>query len=144
MPKHIKKSKCPMKRWVGESVVETFIADRKLEGDDEIGKLILIEPRAWMDHAVTCVTHDGENGYRAVYDMTKLETLYCMMWQYEEKGYKTNTMTKLYVDSKYRQDDAEEWVSYNTVRGADYMGPSKPLFTRNRQKQVLFRLLTGF
>lgn len=132
-----------MKQVLGESVVSAFIADRKLEADEEIGKLILIEPREWLDYAVTSVTHDGENGYRAIYDLDLLESLHAMMWTYQEKNYKFTGIKNLYLDCSYMRSEADEWVSYNTLRGAEYEGPSRPLFVRTGIKNRFQGLLAS-
>ena len=102
---------------------------------DLIDKLIMLEPRGWLDHAVKCVVHDGGNGYRCVYDADKLIELHTMWFAYGESGYKyspDDTYEAMLAKSSDSEADAVEWVHYNTLRGSDYLGANRPLFTRNR------------
>ena len=56
------------------------------------------------DDALVGVTEDG----RAVYDFDKMVT-----WLMEKEG--------------FTQDEAVEWIEYNTIRALPYFGPDAPV-----------------
>lgn len=120
----------PARKQLGESGVEAFISKTKMYDNDEVSKMLMLEPREWLDYACVGVAEEANGTYRAVYDLNILEYVYALSFAYDEFKYKS--FDKLIVTmSPEHVDMAEEWVSYNTVRGAGYMGPTAPLFVRS-------------
>ena len=65
--------------------------------------VLLLEDYSY-DDALIGVTEDG----RAVYDFNKM-----VAWLMETEG--------------FSQDDAIEWIEYNTIRALPYFGPEAPI-----------------
>lgn len=136
MPKPKRKAskqinKHPLARKHGDSGLESFISHMKVLNED-VGNMVLLEPREWLDYACVGVTEDNgvkKISYRAIYDLNLLEHAYALMYAYEEFGYES--IDKLITHATPEQFDmAQEWVSYNTLRGSQYMGLDAPLFIR--------------
>lgn len=137
MPKHDKKGKQtkkninPLRKEKGPSWVEAFIDNRTMFDKDAVDKMIMLEPREWLDYAVIGVAEQSDGTLRCVYDLNVLETLYAVQYAYEEKPYKGMK----YDEVVFRLSDdhvvaADEWVSYNTIRGCHHLGDEAPLFIR--------------
>lgn len=142
MPKPKKKARSktnPLRKKYGESGVEGFIMHMESIGY-EIGNMVLLEPREWLDYACVGVAEDhyaddkswprNMSTHRAVYDLNLLEHAYALSYAYEEFGYES--IDKLITHATPEQFDmAQEWVSYNTLRAMPHMGQSAPLFVRS-------------
>ena len=148
MPKHDKKGKHtnknvnPLRKEKGLSWVEAFIDNRTMFDKEAVDKMIMLEPREWLDYAVVGVTEDndadGKEVLRCVYDLNIVETLYAVQYAYEEKPYKGMK----YDEVVFRLSDdhviaADEWVSYNTIRGTKCIGLGAPLFIRAMPRGAL-------
>lgn len=125
----------PIRTKLGVSGVEAFITKAKMHDDVEVSKMLMLEPREWLDYGCVGVAEEGNGTYRAVYDLNILEHLFALSYAYDEFGYKKKlTLDKLIIMlSPEHVDMADEWVSYNTVRGSAYMGPTAPLFVRSHR-----------
>lgn len=125
----------PMRSKLGLSGVEAFINKAKMHDSDEVCKMVMLEPREWLDYGCIGVAEENSGTYRAVYDLNILEHLFALSYAYEEYTYKKKlTLDKLLIMlSAEHMDMADEWVSYNTVRGSAYMGPSAPMFVRSHR-----------
>lgn len=120
----------PIRSKLGESGVEAFINKAKMHDDVEVSKMLMLEPREWLDYGCVGVAEESNGTYRAVYDLNILEHLFALSYAYDEFKYKT--LDKLVVAlSPEHIEMADEWVSYNTIRGSAYMGPTAPLFVRS-------------
>ena len=116
----------------GKSGVGSYIAEHN--GDDrELDNMVLLEPREWLDYACVGVTHLKDEVH-AIYDLNILENIYAMMYAYEDFDY-TGPGVHWYRIYKSitgeHVDMAQEWVAYNTLRGAEYLTANRPLFTRS-------------
>lgn len=108
---------------------------------DEIGdglcndgvKPVVLEPRAWLDHAIVDVVMDCMDGSaRVVYDRTLLVRWTAMQMLYDKNKYTDfNSLTVDVLDERNWEnwEQAEEHVDYNTIRAMAYMGPNRPLLT---------------
>ena len=118
---------------LGEAGVGAYMREN-LGEDEGLGKVVLIEPRGWLDFAcVGITTLKGE--HHAVYDLNLLEHIYAMMFAYERFHVSPATNFVGSIRKTITEDDevtACEWVSYNTVRGAEYLKHNQPLFVRSR------------
>lgn len=136
--KHTKKNTNPLRKEKGPSWVEAFIENRTMFDKEAVDKLIMLEPRDWLDYAVIGVSEATDGTLRCVYDLNVLETLYAVQYAYEEKPYKGMK----YDEVVFRLSDdhvvmADEWVSYNTIRGCQHMGDDAPLFIRALPRTAL-------
>jgi hypothetical protein len=121
----------PMRKELGESWVEAFISNNKLWGSEKLDKMILLEPRDYLDYAVVGVAEEADGTYRAVYDLNMLETVYACMYAYEEPAYRRTRFDDVVFALKDEHiEAAQEWVSYNTIRGSAHLGSESPLFIR--------------
>ncbi len=125
----------PIRAKLGVSGVEAFINKTNMYDPQAIGKMVMLEPRDWLDYACIGVAEEASGAHRAVYDLNMIEHLYALQYAYDEFGYKKKlTLDKLIIMlSPEHVDMADEWVSYNTVRGSAYMGPTAPLFVRSHR-----------
>lgn len=133
-----KKAKIPYTlsmEYKGESGVRSYI-EHNIDFVPELGNMVLLEPRGWLDYACVGVTSTPDTVH-AVYDLNILECIYAIMYAYEEFDYKGPGIKwyRIYKSITGKHvDDAREWVSYNTVRGAEYAGPNRPLFIRSHNE----------
>ena len=133
-----KKAKIPYslrKEYKGLSGVGTYIENNK-DFSPELGNMVLLEPREWLDYACVGVTHSGEQVH-AVYDLNILECIYAIMYAYDEFNYEGPGMKwyRIYKSiTGQHVDDAREWVAYNTIRGAEYVEANRPLFIRSHSE----------
>lgn len=122
----------PIRAKLGISGVEAFINKTNMYDPQAVGKMVMLEPREWLDYACIGVAEEASGARRAVYDLNMIEHLYALQYAYDEFKYKT--LDKLVVAATPEHFEmADEYVSYNTIRGAAYMGEHAPMFVRSHR-----------
>ena len=120
-----------LKTQYGRSGLAEYIEEHADAITEEGKHLVRLEPAEWLDYACVGVTYDGDQ-YHAIYDLNILERVNALMFAYSDsdyrKGYSKPTVYAFNTDN--HMHDAQEWVSYNTLRACEYMIGGKPLFIR--------------
>lgn len=127
-----KKKINPLQVEAGESGVGSLMKNF-LDDDERLGKVILIEPREWLDYACVGVMEDLNNDtMRAVYDLNLLTHALSLELTYSI--HPEDSIKKLHtrMEQLDTYEQAIEWVNHNTLRAIPYMGPNAPMITRNR------------
>ena len=123
----------PLRKKLGLSGIESFIRDYQIDSRcNEMDKMILLEPRDWLDYA--CVGATNYQGhYRAVYDLNLIEHLYALQFAYGQ--YKCNSIPELIERGVDCWDAATEWVDYNTNVDGAYPRDNAPVFIRSNDPE---------
>ena len=123
------KNNNPLRKKLGLSGIESFIREYQIDSRcEDMDKMILLEPRDWLDYACVGTTHYQGN-YRAVYDLNLLEHIYALQYAYAEYGFKS--IQELIEHSDDWMDSAAEWVDYNTNVDGVYPRDNAPIFIRS-------------
>jgi hypothetical protein len=92
--------------------------DDVLDENDELTGSILLEPREQLDEAIVGWDMEGRN---VIYSYEKLVAAFYEAFDDE--------------DEDDRMVTAIEWVDYNVVRGAEYMGERRPIIIRTGERE---------
>lgn len=94
--------------------------------------LVMLEPREWLDHAITDVVQDMKDcSWHVVYSRSQL--VYWYSHYFACSKLKTHTWTC--VKNEYNKDTdkyhelAQDWVEVNTARSMPYAGENRPFMT---------------
>jgi hypothetical protein len=121
---------------IPEAWQSELIAEVEENYDGEFSA-VMLEPRAWLDHAIQDVVRDVVDGsFHVVYSYPLL-----VKWTALSMVYANNNYTQWCdVVEKYKQDvddgircEAEEFVEYNTMRAIPYMGTNRPMIQAESQ-----------
>lgn len=98
-----------------------------------VGKMILLEPREWLDYACIGVSMDNGN-YRAVYDLNIIEYVYACHFAYYKYGYKN--LEQMFDELSNKQwnkmlDESCEFVDYNIGNYIQYKASNSPIYIRS-------------